>query len=354
MTTVTVKTGKSYDVNIGPGLLNGCGELLRGVLGPCRLAVVTDSTVRELYLPRVMESLRSAGFEAASFAFPAGESSKNMATLAEILEFMAEAGLTRSDCAVALGGGVVGDVTGFAAGCYMRGVRCVQLPTTLLAAVDSSVGGKTAVDLTAGKNLAGLFLQPETVICDTDTLATLPETIFAEGAAEAIKTGILADTELFSIFENGDARSSLPEVIRRCVAYKGTVVAADEFERGQRKLLNLGHTVGHAVEKCSGFTVPHGQAVAVGTAVIAEYADAVGITPAPIAGRIEAVLRRNGLPIRTDFSARELAKAALSDKKRSGGRITLVLPRAIGDCFLEDIAVDSLEAVIAAGLERRV
>lgn len=349
--TVRINTKKSYDVSIGPGLLRDCGGILRAAVGPCRAAVVTDSVVEKLYLPTVEKSLREAGLKICAFSFPAGEQSKNMAVLSDLLEFLAENRLTRTDCVVALGGGVVGDLAGFAAGCFLRGVRFVQLPTTLLSAVDSSVGGKTAIDLKAGKNLAGLFLQPEAVICDTDCLNTLSDGIFACGAAEAIKTGILEGEALFSLFETGKARENITEIIARCVAFKGRIVEEDEFENGIRKTLNLGHTVGHAVEKCSGYSIPHGQAVAIGTAVIARSAVSLGYCGRETAKRILNTLERNGLPTATGFSAKELANAALNDKKRAGDAITLVIPRRIGDCTLEKVPVDKLPPIIEAGLE---
>ena len=349
--TISVNTAPPYAVSIGPGLLDRCGRVLAEVLPLCRAAVITDSTVAPLYLDTVVRSLSQAGFSVSTFAFPAGEARKTLATLSEILEFLAREHLTRSDCVVALGGGVTGDMAGFAAAVYLRGIRYVQIPTTLLSAVDSSVGGKTAIDLSAGKNLAGAFLQPAAVLCDTGCLTTLPREVFADGAAEAIKTGILSDEGLFSLFEDGTLTAAPAEVIARCVRYKAGVVERDEKEQGERKLLNLGHTVGHAIEKCSGYAVPHGHAVAAGLAVIARAAEALGWTEGPIAARIAACLDKNGLPTATGFPPAALAEAALSDKKRSGGDITLVIPRRIGRCALRKLPVAELESVIAAGLE---
>ena len=349
--TIPVRTSPAYSVQIGPGLLGRCGSLLQDMLAPCRMAVITDDTVAPLYLERVVRSLSGAGFAVVSYVFPAGESHKNMDTLSAILEFLAREHLTRTDCVAALGGGVVGDMAGFAAAVYLRGIRYVQLPTTLLAAVDSSVGGKTAIDLAAGKNLAGAFLQPAAVLCDTDCLATLPLDVFADGAAEAIKTGVLSDESLFALFEDGTLTAAPAEVIARCVAYKAGVVERDETEQGERKLLNLGHTVGHAIEKCSGYTIPHGHAVAAGLAVMARAAEHLGWTQEPIAGRIAACLAKNDLPTGTDFSAADLAQAALSDKKRAGDTITVVVPRRIGTCQLHKLPVAELEHLITAGLE---
>ena len=349
--TIRVHVDPPYTVTIGSGLLARCGELLRPVLGDCRLCVTADSNVAPLYLDTVTDSLRQAGYPVSTYIYPAGESHKNLDTLSDILEFLAAEHLTRSDCVVALGGGVCGDMAGFAAGCYLRGIRYVQLPTTLLSAVDSSVGGKTAIDLKAGKNLAGVFLQPSAVLCDTDTLRTLPPHVFADGAAEAIKTGVLSDESLFALFDTDDLQADIGEVAARCIAFKGSVVEQDEKDNGVRRTLNLGHTAGHAIEKCAGFTITHGHAVAIGMVLIARAAEKLGWCEEPCAERIAAVLRRNHLPTSTEYTAKELAEAALSDKKRRGGTISLVIPRRIGDCYMKTIPVTELEAVFAAGLE---
>ena len=349
--TIQVNTTPAYDVTIGGGIIHHCGQHLQKVLAPCHVAVITDSTVASLYLDTVCSGLKGAGFTVSSYTFSAGEANKTMDTLAEILEFLAQQRLTRTDCIVALGGGVTGDMAGFAAAVYLRGIRCIQIPTTLLSAVDSSVGGKTAIDLKSGKNLAGAFLQPSAVLCDTDCLASLPAEVFADGAAEAIKTGILCDESLFSLFESGHLETEPAEVIARCVAYKAGVVERDEKEQHERKLLNLGHTVGHAVEKCSGYSIAHGHAVAIGLAIMARAAEKLGWTDEPIARRITDCLKRNRLPVSTDFSAEELAYAASADKKRAGNEITLVVPRKIGVCELKKVPVAELLSIISAGLE---
>lgn len=351
MQTIHVHTIPEYDVTIGPGLLAECGQRLREAVPLCHMAVVADSNVAPLYLETVKSSLLEAGYQVSAYVFPAGEGSKNFETLSHILEFLAEEHLTRTDCVAALGGGVTGDMAGLAAALYLRGVRYIQLPTTLLAAVDSSVGGKTAIDLRAGKNLAGAFMQPAAVLCDTSCLNTLPPDVFADGAAEAIKTGVLCDESLFALFEDGALTAAPEEVIARCVAFKAGVVERDEKEQGERKLLNLGHTVGHAIEKCSNFTIPHGHAVAAGLAIMARAAEKLGWTDGPVAARIAACLEKNRLPVRTGFEARALALAALSDKKRAGDSITIVVPKAIGRCELKKMPVSQLLPVIQAGLE---
>ena len=349
--TIQVHTDPDYEAVIGGGLLRQCGERLAAIMPKCRMAVIADSTVAPLYLDIVTESLREAGFDVCSHVFPAGEANKNFVTLSGILEFMAAEHLTRTDCVAALGGGVTGDMAGFAAAVYLRGIRSVQLPTTVLSAVDSSVGGKTAIDLAAGKNLAGAFLQPAAVLCDTDCLKTLPAAVFADGAAEAIKTGVLCDESLFALFEEGTLRSVPEEVIARCIAFKAGVVERDEKEQGERKCLNLGHTIGHAIEKCSDFAIPHGHAVAAGLAIMARAAERLGWAEEGTAQRICDCLVKNDLPISTEYGAEALAAAAARDKKRAGDDITIVVPCAIGRCELKKIPVAELLGVIQAGVE---
>lgn len=349
MKRIQVNTKPSYEVLIGPGVLSESGAYLKGLFPDSRLAVITDSTVAPLYLETARESLTAAGYTVSTHVFPAGEASKNFVTLSGILEFLASVPLTRTDCLIALGGGVAGDMAGFAAACYLRGIRYVQMPTTLLSAVDSSVGGKTAIDLKAGKNLAGAFLQPSAVLCDTDCLRSLSPEVFADGAAEAVKTGVLCDESLFALFEDGSLTVNPAEVIARCVAYKAGVVERDEREQGERKLLNLGHTIGHAIEKCSGYRIPHGHAVAAGLAIMARSAERQGMTEEPIADRICACLKAQNLPVVTEYPPDMLAEAARADKKRSGDEITIIVPRKIGRCALEKIPVSGLLFTIRAG-----
>lgn len=351
MKSIEINTANPYQVLVGGGLIERTGELAAELVKGRNAVIVSGSNVFPLYGDAVRESLEKAGFSVCCFVYPAGEKSKTADTLIDILNFMAEHQLTRSDAVFALGGGVTGDMAGFAAACYLRGIRCVQLPTTLLSAVDSSVGGKTAIDLAAGKNLAGAFLQPTAVLCDTDCLRSLPAAVFADGAAEAIKTGVLDDESLFALFEDGTLTAAPEEVIARCVRYKAGVVERDEKEQGERKLLNLGHTVAHAIEKCSGYAIPHGHAVAAGLAIIARSAEALGWTGEPIAARIAACLAKNSLPTTTEYTAEALAEAALSDKKRAGGDITLVIPKKIGVCELKKVPVTDLLPIIRAGLE---
>lgn len=331
MSTVRVEASRSYDVLIDEMTLDDTGALAARIGGDAAF-VVSDANVAPLYLGRVRASLAKAGFSTSEFVFPAGEASKTLATYGACLQAMADAGLTRASLVVALGGGVVGDVAGFAAATYMRGCRCIQVPTSLLACVDSSVGGKTAVDLPQGKNLVGAFFQPSAVLVDTSALATLPRHFFVDGCAEAIKYGVIADAGLFSLLEEplspGDAR--LGEVVARCIAIKRDIVQADEHEDGVRKILNFGHTLGHAIERESGFALTHGFAVACGMALVSRACAARGICAPDDAARVRAVVEAYGLPVRTDLAPERLFEAALSDKKRRGSTMEAVVVRRIG------------------------
>ena len=350
MTTVTVRASRPYEVTIGRGLLDTVGRQAAGQWKGRSAAVVSDSTVAPLYLNRVKDSLERAGFRVHSFVFPAGEEQKNGGTYLKLLEFLAARRLTRADGLIALGGGVVGDLAGFAAATFLRGIGFLQLPTTLLAAVDSSVGGKTAIDLTNGKNLAGAFYQPQAVLCDLDTLDTLPAEVFADGCAEVIKYGMIGDPALLARLETVDFRADPEELVARCVAQKRDLVEQDEFDTGARQLLNLGHTLGHGVEACSGYTVSHGRAVAIGMTLVTRAAVAFGRCPAEVLPRLRRLLERYGLPDATAYWAQALYEKTLSNKKRSGDTISLVVPIAWGASQLVRIPVSELPAWIERGL----
>lgn len=351
MKTIHVSASKSYDVIVGSGLLPQVGTMTAKLVKPCKAAILTDDTVDRLYGTTTEISLEQAGFEVVKFVFPHGESSKNLTVFGQALNFLAENRLSRSDLIVALGGGVVGDLAGFVAAVYLRGVRFIQIPTTLLAAVDSSVGGKTAVDLDTGKNLAGAFWQPELVLCDYDLLDTLPERTFREGCAEVLKYGVLLGEDFFRQLEEKDIRENLEDVIAVCVACKRDIVEGDEFDRGQRQLLNLGHTIGHAVETVAGYDLFHGECVAIGMAAVARAACKLGVTDETTRDRILAILRQYGLPTETEFTADALYAVCCSDKKIAGGTIRLVVPEAIGRCTLKPMAVPELRDWIEKGLE---
>ena len=343
MKTVTVIASRKYDIKIGPGLLTTLGAEVAALGKVQKVCIVSETTVWPLYGAEAEASLHNAGLETTAFVFPAGEENKNASTYISLLEHLAAHRLTRSDIIVALGGGVVGDLAGFAAATYLRGIRFVQVPTTLLAAVDSSVGGKTAIDLTVGKNLAGAFWQPSAVLCDTDTLNTLPEEIFLDGCAEVIKYAVLYHEPFFSYLEQTGPQFDREDVIAQCVEMKRKAVMADEFDTGARMLLNLGHTLGHGVEAGSGFTISHGKAVAIGLAMVAR---ACGCADA---SRIEALLEKFCLPTHTELPSQTILDCALADKKRSGATVNLILPEKIGSCAIVPTNVDSLLSFIEAG-----
>ena len=344
MNTVTVRASKTYDIKIGPGLLSTIPQEVALLGNVLRVCIVSDSNVWPLYGSQLQKGLENARFSVCSYVFPAGEESKNGQVFLELLDALARAHLTRTDLIVALGGGVVGDLAGFAASCYLRGIRFIQIPTTLLAAVDSSVGGKTAIDLPAGKNLAGSFYQPSLVLCDTNTLKTLPEAIFRDGCAEVIKYAVLFDKELFTHLEEKGLRFDREWVITRCVQWKRDVVMEDEYDTGSRQKLNLGHTVGHGVEAASNFTISHGQAVAIGMAIVTRACHC------PDGKRILSLLERFGLPTSTLFSGDALYAYTLSDKKRMGDTIHMILPMGIGNCIIQPIPIKNLKPILEEGL----
>lgn len=335
---ITVKASKTYDVVVGRGLLDRAGELISGVIKPCKVALITDDTVDKLYSKKVIESIEKAGFTVVKFAFNHGEESKNLNTYGEILNFLAENGLTRTDALVALGGGVTGDMAGFAAATYLRGIKYIQIPTTLLAQIDSSVGGKTAIDLEIGKNLVGAFCQPKLVICDIDTLSTLPKEIFVDGMGEAAKYALL-DQKIFSLMQS---EYDIKDLVCLCVDYKRKVVEQDEFEGGLRKLLNLGHTPAHGIEKLSKYKLSHGKAVAMGLNIILENSLRHRLIDDETFGAalntVKKCVGENDCP----YSIEDICGAALNDKKRSGDDITLIMVFGVGDCRPVKIKVSEL------------
>ena len=349
MKTVHIDASRSYDVRIGRGLLDDCGRQIAERVRCASAAVVADDTVYALYGERVCASLEAAGVRTVCYVFPHGEKSKNLLEYAKILNFLAENRVTRADALIALGGGVTGDLGGFAAATYLRGIPFVQLPTTLLAAVDSSVGGKTAVDLPAGKNLAGAFYQPELVLCDLDTLDSLPREIFLDGCAEVIKYAVLGSRELFALLADIPSGKGLEEVTARCVEMKRDFVQSDELDRGARQMLNLGHTFGHAVEASSRFTLSHGKSVAIGMAMILRAACSRGLCSAETRDAVIALLQRYGLPTECPYPADMLLGALSADKKIFGTRLNLVVPTDIGACRLLPVGVDELSGWLRGG-----
>lgn len=345
MRTVRVQTPRPYDVHIGYGMLKGLGGMVAHVHKPCRVALVTDETVARLYARAAEASLEGAGYLVKTIALVPGESTKNMQTAIHLVEAFAEHGLTRADLVVALGGGVVGDIAGFAASIYMRGIDVVQVPTTLLASIDASVGGKTGVNLPQGKNYAGSFWQPIMVVCDCDTFQTLPFDVFQDGVAEGLKYGVICDRGLFEKVSQGAFDVDCMDTVARCIEIKAEHVTADERDQGKRTLLNFGHTVGHALERLSGYSLQHGHAVAIGMVGATLVAESLGVCVMGSAGIVMAMLERLELPVDTVYTAAEIAQAALSDKKRASDTLTLVLPQAIGKCILYPVGVEKLPGI---------
>lgn len=349
MATIAVNASKTYDIIIGTGLLDEAGSLIRKVSGGQAAAIVTDDNVAALYGKRLRDSLEKSAYRTVQYVFPPGEAAKSARTYLSLIDFLAAADFGRRDIVIALGGGVAGDLAGFAAATYLRGIRFIQIPTTLLAAVDSSVGGKTALNLSAGKNLLGAFYQPDLVLSDVSLLSTLQPEVLRDGWAEVIKYAVIAGGELCESLDM-PIDAQLENIIARCVEIKRDIVAEDEFEKGKRKLLNLGHTIGHAIELLSEYRTSHGQAVAAGMAIVTRAATCMGICEAGSMKGILRLLRRYGLPESTSYTAAQLASACLSDKKREGDFLTMVFPLKIGECLLKKIPVNELETVISLGL----
>lgn len=351
MKEIFVRTGHAYSVIVGRGLLQEAGQRLKPYFKGKNLCIVSDDKVNALHGNTLAYSLEQAGYRVCRFVFPAGEASKNGNTYLDLLGFLAQQELSRSDGIVALGGGVTGDLAGFAAATYLRGISYAQIPTSLLAMVDSSVGGKTAIDLPQGKNLVGAFYQPKIVLCDVNLLDTLPQTAFLDGCAEIIKYGVIGNRPLFDHLVQQGPDFDREDVIARCVQQKADVVAQDETDNGLRQLLNLGHTVGHAIERCSNLAWSHGCAVAAGMAIVARSAAKAGLCPMADAAAVQALLKQFDLPVQCAFTAAQLAAAALSDKKRRGESLTLVLPYGVGDTRLHLIRVVELEAFLEGGMQ---
>ena len=362
METIRIDTESPYEMTIGTGILENIAGIATSLGNVKKAAVVSDSNVTPLYAPTICSVLSDAGIEAGIVEFPAGEENKTLSSYGMIQESLAKRGISRSDLVVALGGGVAGDMAGFAAATYLRGIKYVQVPTSYLAAVDSSVGGKTAVDLGAGKNLCGAFWQPEAVLLSLDTFRTLPFSCFLDGSAEAFKASMIADPGLAehvlsavsSVDPSKETQDGLSDefeqVIKGSVGIKAAVVAEDERDTGSRQLLNFGHTIGHAIEKLSGFAMSHGHAVARGMVAESRAAYKTGLTKVDASGYINEMLEKMGFDTEITFEAEDILDLASSDKKVRAGDITVVVPEDIGKCVLKKISLDSLGEYIEAGI----
>lgn len=328
MKKIRINTSTPYDVLIERGSISDCGRYIAETVKTRRAAIITDDIVEKLYGDTVRNSLNENGFEHSTFCFKNGEASKNLSILSDIYDFLSENDITRKDVLIALGGGVVGDITGFAAATFLRGLDFVQIPTTLLAQIDSSVGGKTAVDLKSGKNLVGSFKQPALVICDSDTLKTLTPEFLSDGMAEAVKYGMIRDEKLFSLIESKNLETVdtiMDEIVYTCVDIKRDVVEHDEFDRGERMILNFGHTIGHAVEGWHNYKdFTHGKGVAVGMCCI------TGRFAPELSDRLESCLKAYDLPVKTEAPMSELLPFCSKDKKRETNNISYIVCPVVG------------------------
>ncbi len=359
MTETVVTVGlddRSYPIRISSGLLSEIGEDLQKKNIGTRYGVISDDNVAALYGDQFMRSLATAGIQAELIIFPQGEKNKNMQTVADLASELAKRGFDRSDALIALGGGVTGDITGFLASIYMRGIPFVQVPTTLLAQVDSSVGGKTGVDIPEGKNLVGIFYQPKAVYIDIDVLKTLPIDELRGGLAEVIKYGVIHDADFFTFLkEHCEAVFALKQdvitrLIARCCEIKAWVVEQDEREGGLRRILNFGHTIGHAVEAASNFQLIHGKAVAVGMCAVAQLAVKTGCLSEEDAQAIQDLIAQYDLPtsIPAELDRKVIKKYLLNDKKTVAGRVFYVLPEAVGKVLITDqVSEEHVDAVLS-------
>ena len=332
METTTVYAAKPYDITVGRGILSQLGGKLKQLFPRGRTVVITDDNVEAIYGNVLRKSLDRAEIVHSFFIADHGEGVKSLETFGEVMTYLQQCKLTKTDFLIALGGGTVGDLTGFAASCYLRGIPFVQVPTTLLAAVDASVGGKTALNLPTAKNQIGSFYQPALVWCDYATLKTMDPLLYFDGIAEAIKMAVIGDTKLFDFLATANIFDETEKIITACVALKADIVAADETDTGQRQVLNLGHTLGHAIEARSRYTVTHGQAVAIGMVKISEIGASHGFTQYDCGERIAELLQRFHLPTVCPYPLKELLPYILHDKKRLEDDISFIIPETVGCC----------------------
>ena len=359
-TRIHVKASRQYDVVIGHGLLNQCGSLVKEVVPKAvKVLVVTETNVAPLYLDQVTESIINEGIECVEYIFEAGEKSKNIDTVAGMWGAMAQEGFTRTDAIVALGGGVTGDMAGFAAATFLRGIEVIQIPTSLLAQVDASVGGKTGIDLPEGKNQVGAFHQPSMVIEDTDCLGTLPPDKFTEGLGEVLKYAFIMDKELYKILSDyrdaGKAKDlqndseMLSDVVRRCVMDKVDVIENDEFDTGRRQILNFGHTIGHVIERNSGFTKDHGVCVAMGMGIMTDKCLAAGLMDRETHDKMISLIEDYGLPTGDDITPEDAVSGVMNDKKKRGNTISLILVNKIGEAEIVPMTPEQLLEFLTRG-----
>lgn len=350
MQEILVKTSRPYKIYIDHGVIDKISDLV-GVDRVRRFVVLTDKNVDRIHFETLERALSKAGSDIYKFVIEPGEDSKSFDNLISLLEFMADKDINSKDVLIAFGGGVVGDLGGFAAAIYRRGIDYIQIPTTLLAQVDSSVGGKTAINLSRAKNMVGAFNQPRAVFCDSQFLHTLADDEFACGMGEVIKYGILFDRDLFiKLMDRERLDDNLEPIIARCIGLKRDIVEEDEFDTGKRQLLNLGHSLAHAIEVLSNHSIKHGQAVAIGTYNVARACARRGNLPSEDLGLIRDAITANNLPLEAPYKLRELMEIIRKDKKRRGDYINEILIRKIGDTYLEQFDFDGLEEFFKNGV----
>ncbi len=344
MKSIEVNTSRKYNVIVGSGAIDALRISLENVIGAKKIMIVSDDNVAPLHLENLKNKIGNS-FEFFTHVLSNGEEHKNIEAVLGIISDMQDHEFDRNDAVMALGGGVVGDISAFAASVYMRGIDFVNIPTTLLSQVDSSVGGKTGVDFGGAKNIIGSFYQPKLVVCDTDYLNTLPSNIFADGCAEVIKYAFINDPDLLCVIEDG-IRKNIDEVVYRCVRNKNKIVSTDEFDRGLRGLLNFGHTVGHAVESLSAYRISHGSAVSIGMRIITEAFEKADICEKGVSDKLTAVLQANDLPIESGFTAEDIIDVIRKDKKKSGENISVIIPKSLCKCEIEKMSFEKLYSII--------
>ena len=342
MKKLSVHTLSPYTIQVGNNLLLQTATIIKSIVSSGTMVIVSDSTVYPLYGEPLRHRLKEAGYSVFSFVFPPGELSKQMKTVIKLYDFLTKHQVTRSDLLIALGGGVVGDLTGFAAATYLRGIDYIQIPTTLLAQIDSSVGGKTAVNIPAGKNLVGAFYQPKLVLCDITLLSTLSQETLADGMAEAIKYAAIFSGNLLEQIQSEDTNTLLNHLIPSCIEWKKQLVEEDERDNGNRMLLNFGHTFGHAIEKIHHYRLyTHGQSVSLGMLLITELSEKYGLTQPGTVSTLRSALKKYGLPTEITISPKLLYQNSLNDKKRQREGVTLALIHEIGKGFLLPLSLES-------------
>ncbi|MCR5201445.1 MAG: 3-dehydroquinate synthase [Saccharofermentans sp.] len=362
MIRTTVSASREYEVITGAGLINECGKIMRDVAKDAiKLLIVSETNVAPLYLDKVKASAKAEGFEVYEYVFEAGEVSKNINTVAGMWAVMAKAGFTRTDLVAALGGGVTGDMAGFAAASFLRGIAVVQIPTSLLAMVDAAVGGKTGIDLPEGKNQVGAFWQPSAVIEDTDCLLTLSDEKFIEGMGEVLKYAFIMDVPLYEYLHENASRGVairedawlMEKIVGMCVSDKADVVAGDELDNGRRQTLNYGHTVGHVIERDSEFTKLHGVCVAKGMGIMIDACEAAGTLASDEAQKMRELITSYGLPVEDDITPEDAVAGAMNDKKKRGNTLSVILVNKIGTSEIRKMSADEFRSFLEEGKKIR-